>query len=99
MPRRQVPLIAGQYYHVYNRGNNRGDIFFERDNYLFFLRRFQEYVVGDHTQVIKPPDFRRLQDFGSLTQHARVIAYVLMPNHYHVLLKALDDKLSASMQK
>jgi len=92
MPRRQVPLIAGQFYHVFNRGNNRGDIFFERDNYLFFLRRFQEYVVG-------APDFRSLQDFGSLTPHAQVIAYVLMPNHYHVLLKALDDNLSAAMQK
>ncbi len=52
MPRRQVPLIAGQYYHVYNRGNNRGDIFFERDNYLFFLRRFREYVADEHAQVI-----------------------------------------------
>ena len=78
MPRRQVPLVAGQYYHLYNRGNNRGDIFFERDNYCFFLRRFREYVADEYAQVI---------------------AYVLMPNHYHVLLKALNDKLSAAMQK
>ena len=99
MPRRQVPLIAGQFYHVFNRGNNRGDIFFERDNYLFFLRRFREYVVAVETPVITTSDFRSLKDFGSLTPRAQVIAYVLMPNHYHVLLKALDDDLSAAMQK
>jgi putative transposase len=26
-------------YHVYNRGNNRQPIFFERDNYIFFLEK------------------------------------------------------------
>jgi len=36
MPYRQNIFQAGQYYHIYNRGNNRQDIFFERENYLFF---------------------------------------------------------------
>jgi putative transposase len=45
MPRRAVHLCAGEYYHVYNRGNDRGRIFHERDNFLFFLRRVQEYLV------------------------------------------------------
>jgi|GEM_PF-616109 len=103
MLRRQVSLIAGQYYHVFNRGNNRGDIFFERENYLFWMKRFREYVVGTYSDFCS--DFRSLEDFGSLglgdqrPAHAKVIAYVLMPNHYHVLLQALDDQLSAAMQK
>ncbi len=28
-------------YHVYNQGNNRCNIFFKRDNYLFFLRKLK----------------------------------------------------------
>lgn len=32
-----------QYYHIYNRGNQRERIFFERENYLFFLRRIRHY--------------------------------------------------------
>ena len=45
MPRRDTLLCAGEHYHLYNLGNNRGRVFFERDNYLFFLRRVREYPV------------------------------------------------------
>ena len=50
-------------------------------------------------RVFSASNFRSLQDFGRRTPHAQVIAYVLMPNHDHVLLKALDDQVSAAMQK
>lgn len=32
-----MQFSSGQLYHVYNRGNNKQDIFFEEDNYKFFL--------------------------------------------------------------
>lgn len=35
----------GHIYHIYNQGNNRQRIFFERDNYLFFLRKMREYLL------------------------------------------------------
>ena len=38
------PLAQGSYYHIYNRGNNREDIFFEEKNYQFFLQRYAQYV-------------------------------------------------------
>ena len=47
MPRRRIPLVTGEYYHLYNRGVNRQAIFFERENYLFFLRRMREYLLGE----------------------------------------------------
>ncbi|NEP16125.1 MAG: transposase [Leptolyngbya sp. SIO4C1] len=46
MPRRKVAFTPGQYYHLYNRGNNRQKIFFERENYLFFLRQFRRYLAA-----------------------------------------------------
>lgn len=36
---------AGNIYHVYNRGNNQQRIFFERENYLFFLRKVRKHVL------------------------------------------------------
>ncbi|MBT9316817.1 REP-associated tyrosine transposase [Leptothoe spongobia] len=51
MPRRKTAFLPGQYYHLYNRGNNRQKIFFERDNYLFFLRRFRHYLVNSTLNV------------------------------------------------
>ena len=53
-------------YHVYNRGVNRGAIFFSTENYRFFLRRFREYCQPAQGEVI---------------------AYCLMPTHYHFLLQ------------
>ncbi len=36
---------GGQFYHLYNRGNNKQKIFFERANYNFFLKRFADYLL------------------------------------------------------
>ena len=45
MPRRQIRFVPELHYHIYNRGNNRERIFFEPDNYLFFLKKIKEYLV------------------------------------------------------
>jgi len=45
MPRRLTPFMPELYYHIYNRGNNREVIFFEPDNYLYFLKKVKEYLV------------------------------------------------------
>ena len=36
---------GGYLYHIYNQGNNKGRIFFSRENYLFFLKKIQLYVL------------------------------------------------------
>jgi REP element-mobilizing transposase RayT len=33
------------YFHIYNRGNNRERIFFEIDNYVYFLRKIKKYLT------------------------------------------------------
>ena len=78
MPRRARNLEPGNYYHLYNRGNNCQNIFFERDNYLYFLRQFRYYVAETAVQVV---------------------AYCLMPNHYHILIYLQEDSLSAAMHR
>jgi len=35
----------GYIYHIYNQGNNRQKIFFNRDNYLFFLKKIQVQIT------------------------------------------------------
>jgi putative transposase len=35
---------SGFVYHVYNQGNNSEPIFFEDDNYLFFLKKMRTYL-------------------------------------------------------
>lgn len=34
----------GFFYHIYNRGNNSQKVFFNRENYLFFLRKMKKHL-------------------------------------------------------
>jgi len=79
MPRRQVIFETGRYYHIYNRGNNRQAIFFNRENYIYFLKLINKYLTA--------------------TNSADLIAYCLMPNHYHFLVYLKAENFSKSMQK
>jgi REP element-mobilizing transposase RayT len=58
-----LKFAAGQIYHLYNRGNNSQKIFFDRENYIFFLNKIRTHL--------KPI--------------TNVMAYCLMPNHFHLL--------------
>jgi len=38
------PLQYGRYYHIYNRGNNRENLFVERRNYPYFLKLYAKHI-------------------------------------------------------
>ena len=40
----KVPLLHGNYYHIYNRGNNGIDLFLEAENNYHFLRLYAKYI-------------------------------------------------------
>jgi len=40
-----IPLEPGHYYHIYNRGNNRENIFVEERNYRYFMQLYQKYIL------------------------------------------------------
>ena len=39
-----IPLEPSKYYHVYNRGNNRENIFIEERNYIYFLKLYAHHI-------------------------------------------------------
>lgn len=39
------PLIEDNYYHIYNCGNNKEDIFIEEENYTYFLKLIKKYIL------------------------------------------------------
>ncbi len=40
-----IPLEKGNYYHIYNRGNNGIDVFFDSDSYYYFLKLYDKYIT------------------------------------------------------
>lgn len=53
-----------QFYHLYNRGNNKEQVFYSDENYLFFLRKMRTHIFP----------------------YVNILAYCLMPNHFHWLI-------------
>ena len=54
----------GYIYHIFNQGNNRQKIFFNRENDVFFLKKLQTYIIP----------------------YADILAWCLMPNHFHLMI-------------
>jgi len=38
-------IEEGFFYHIYNRGNNGGNIFFDEENYTYFLQLLAKYIL------------------------------------------------------
>jgi putative transposase len=58
-----LPLEHGKYYHIYNRGNNREDLFRTHENYNHFLRLYEKYIypIADtHAWVLMKNHFHLL---------------------------------------
>lgn len=97
---RNIVFAPGEFYHIYNRGTDKRDIFLNRYDY----HRFQclLYVSNGSSPVDLKLQGRTLYevdiDRGELL--VDVCGYVLMPNHFHLLVKARSDhSISNFMRK
>jgi REP element-mobilizing transposase RayT len=70
MPRRGIAFLAGEYYHLYNRGVDRQAVFFTEENFKHGVRLLADKAARHDVCVI---------------------AYCLMPNHYHLLVSPRQD--------
>jgi REP element-mobilizing transposase RayT len=77
---------AGHYYHIYNRGNNKMDIFREEADYKFFLLRLKELFFPQSAKLTGRYK-RSLLPAGAFT----LLCYCLMPNHFHLEVRQNSD--------
>ncbi len=102
MPARNVVKIyaADSLYHIYNRGVEKRKIFLDAQDYHVFLKNLKEALSA-------PPEFKKANLTSSVqgsTFHIRrrpsknfsseieLLAFVLMPNHFHLLIKQKSDR-------
>lgn len=99
MPYRTVPFVSNQVYHVFNRSIARLPIFIGKNDYervLDLIRyyrfskpplRFSHYK---RLPIEKKVEFEKsfMLDENSMLD---ILAYCIMPNHFHFLLKPKKD--------
>ncbi len=91
----KIPVENG-YYHIYNRGVNKQEIYNTPQDYSVFLNYLKEAL----SPPLKPGELQKIkininehvfQANERLTKNLYgeidLIAYVLMPNHFHLLIK------------
>jgi putative transposase len=82
MPSRNVLKLdaSDSFYHVYARGNSRGKVFPEADDYAMFIRLLQRYLSAEEAHdpygVSYPNFYNKIE----------LVSYCLMSNHFHLLV-------------
>ena len=96
---RKCVFSIGEFYHVYNRGVEKRNIFTDKKDWERFHKLL--YIANSS----RPFEFRELENQGIETIDrgepiVAIGAYVLMPNHFHILAKEITQNgLSTFMKK
>jgi putative transposase len=88
MALRDSNLVENEYYHIYNRGNGKSKIFNSIEDYDRFVKllyvfnseisfKFRDLIIDEK---IDAWDFKREEPL------VEICAWVLMPNHFHIIL-------------
>lgn len=102
MPYRTVPLVTGEYYHIYNRGVDKRPIFSSEIDMQRFLQSIEEFNVVEPIGSIYQNSFikdTKDEALGSSTPKltpklnlVNFVAYCINLNHYHFILEQVADK-------
>lgn len=93
---RKIPFKNGEYYHIYNRGVEKREIFLCDFDYFRFLKSLKEFNQIDPVVSLYIKD-RVLKNNNVAVRPLRkeklveLISYCLNPNHFHLILKQLKD--------
>ena len=85
--------MSGGFYHLYNRGVAKNDVFLDDQDYKVFLHCLKEYL----SQPTEPTeDEIRLMKYTYLRKNyhnkIELLSFCLMPNHFHLLIKQNDPR-------
>ncbi len=74
------------YYHIYNRGVEKRRIFEDAQDYKTFLYYLKVYLSPLNVLQQEYPLLRINFVNNNLSEEVNLLAYCLMPNHFHLLL-------------
>ena len=95
MPSKNIEkiFIPETYYHVYNRGVEKRTIFLDDEDYRVFLNLLKRYLDD------KPSNDKSGRQYEWLHGQLDLLAYCLMPNHFHLFIYQIDEQAITKLLK
>lgn len=90
MPYRITPLVSGQIYHIFNRGSEKRIIFQSIRDRSRFIKSIRYYQLADPKPSFSKFSLSQKKDLGN-QKIVELLCYCLMPNHFHLLIKQIED--------
>lgn len=93
---REIQFINGGYYHIFNRGVDKREIFLGQEDLGRFFQSLSEFNTLAPIGSIYAASFRRNNFLRNLVSKKEklvdFICYCLCPNHYHFILRQSADR-------
>ncbi|KKT29336.1 hypothetical protein A3G55_00075 [Candidatus Giovannonibacteria bacterium RIFCSPLOWO2_12_FULL_44_25] len=108
---RTTPIAPGEYYHIFNRSNDKQPIFYETKDwvrFLFLILHMQSpeifYNIGRNiSKFVRSRAFNINGEIMSeiiKNRTVELVSYALMPNHFHLTVKEVKENgISQYMQR
>ena len=84
--------VPESYYHVYNRGVEKRIIFHDTQDYAVFMSYMRRHLSSDNNLDSQN---RSYKFFGSV----ELVAFCLMPNHFHLLFYQVESGTMSILMK
>lgn len=91
---------SGGYYHIYNRGVEKREIFQDEADFKKFIAFLKFYLTIPSLQgrTLKDENNKTIspsRENNNFAEEIRLQAYCLMPNHFHFLIQQVNERSMA----
>ncbi|MBI2593950.1 transposase [Candidatus Daviesbacteria bacterium] len=91
MPYRIPGFENFAFYHLFNRGVNKQDIYGIGSDYQRFIQTLIYYQYSGPKPKFSNQNRFKLKDFRNNSKIVNLVCYCLMPNHFHLLIQQATE--------
>ena len=98
---RKFHFTNGEYYHIYNRGVDKRDVFLDSQDFGRFLQSMREFNTKKPIGSLFENSFRDKIKLGNpIAKLVDIVCYCLNTNHYHLMIRQrIDNGISEFMRR
>src|SRR3989344_6813463 len=97
---KNTTFVTGEFYHIYNRGVDKRNVFSDATDLDRFLKSTVEFNVVEPVGSLFELSFVKENKKKSNKRLVDMVCYCLNPNHYHFILRQkIDGGISEYMKR